>query len=46
MALGWLIGYFEDENAESWEGWVYALCVVLGGFLFRCSWGARGGGDA
>ncbi|CAM9207978.1 unnamed protein product, partial [Sphacelaria rigidula] len=29
ITLGWLVSYFEDKNAESWEGWVYALCVVV-----------------
>ncbi|CAM9886717.1 unnamed protein product [Scytosiphon promiscuus] len=34
IALGWLIGYFDDENAAGWEGWTYACCVVVGALLF------------
>ncbi|CAM9346350.1 unnamed protein product, partial [Ectocarpus sp. 8 AP-2014] len=33
LALGWLIGYFDDETSASWEGWTYASVVVLGGLL-------------
>lgn len=36
IALGWLIGYFDDDDSESWEGWTYASAVVLTGLLFRC----------
>eukprot|EP00903_Cladosiphon_okamuranus_P016201 g14950.t2 len=32
--LGRLVGFFDDENAASWEGWTYACAVVLGGVLF------------
>ncbi|CBN77890.1 multidrug resistance-associated protein-like protein [Ectocarpus siliculosus] len=35
LALGWLIGYFDDEASASWEGWTYASVVVLGG-VFIC----------
>lgn len=35
IVLGWLIGYFDDENAAGWEGWVYACAVVVSGALFR-----------
>lgn len=35
IALGWLVGYFEDRHAESWEGWVYALCVVVATMTFK-----------
>lgn len=35
IVLGWLIGYFDNEKAASWEGWVYACAVVLSGALFR-----------
>ncbi|CAN0129703.1 unnamed protein product, partial [Ectocarpus sp. 8 AP-2014] len=34
LSLGWLIGYFDDDSSESWEGWTYASAVVLGGVLF------------
>ncbi|CBN77893.1 conserved unknown protein [Ectocarpus siliculosus] len=34
LSLGWLIGYFDDDRSESWEGWTYASAVVLGGVLF------------
>ncbi|CAM9399555.1 unnamed protein product, partial [Ectocarpus sp. 12 AP-2014] len=33
LALGWLIGYFDDETSASWEGWTYASVVVLGGLF-------------
>lgn len=33
--LGWLIGYFDDEDAARWEGWAYASAVVLSGALYR-----------
>lgn len=36
ITLGWLVSYFEDKNAESWEGWVYALCVVVCTVTFKC----------
>ncbi|CAM9857370.1 unnamed protein product, partial [Choristocarpus tenellus] len=36
-AVGWLVGYFEDSDAEAWEGWLYAGLVVLSGFLFSCA---------
>ena len=35
MMLGRLVGYFDDENSASWEGWVYAAAVVLSGIVFR-----------
>ncbi|CAM9122756.1 unnamed protein product [Ectocarpus sp. 4 AP-2014] len=37
LALGWLIGYFDDETSANWEGWTYASVVVLGGvFIGFC----------
>eukprot|EP00752_Nemacystus_decipiens_P006715 g6038.t1 len=34
IVLGWLIGYFDDEDAAKWEGWAYASAVVLSGALY------------
>ncbi|CAN0289517.1 unnamed protein product, partial [Scytosiphon promiscuus] len=34
LTLGWLIGYFENEKAEGWEGWTYACCIVLCAVMF------------
>eukprot|EP00752_Nemacystus_decipiens_P006704 g6027.t1 len=34
IVLGRLIGYFDDDDSASWEGWTYACAVVLGGVLF------------
>ena len=35
IVLGQLIGYFDDEDSASWEGWTFACAVVIGGVLFR-----------
>lgn len=35
IALGWLVGYFVDESADSWEGWIPALCVVVSTIIFK-----------
>lgn len=35
VALGWLIQYFDESDSAAWEGWVYAIVVVLSGFGFR-----------